>query len=178
MCRIVVIFLVLSVGATVCGAGNSRASQRGKTYGSKRYGYEIVLTGQYTMTPAYGQWDGDFPFGSSGKVDLIVDPHDRKFVVAAKPVAPGMSLPRWEAFVAGVKRESCSGLRRFRTTSLGGASAREFVNTCPGYNVITLAAVHKRRGYLFEYLAPPNFSAASDRRIYETGRRSFRFTGA
>jgi hypothetical protein len=179
MQRLAVMLVLVAVSATVCGAGSSRTSPRkgrGTTYASKRYGYQIVLTGPYTMTPAYGQWDGDFPFGSSGKVDLIVDPHDRKFIIAAKPVSPGMSLSRWEAFVAGVKRESCSTLRRFRTSSLGAAPAREFLDTCPGYNVITLAAVHERRGYLFEYLAPPSFSAASDRRTYEAGRRAFSFT--
>jgi hypothetical protein len=174
------IVLVLVLGATVSGSSGASprtfVSRPGTTYGSKQYGYKIVLSGQYTMTPAYGPWDGDFPFGSSGKVDLIVDGRDRKFIVAAKPVAPDMSLARWAAFVAGVKRESCSGLRRFRISSLGGAPAREFVNTCPGYDVITLAAVHKGRGYLFEYLSPPSFSAAFDRRTYEAGRRSFHFT--
>src|SRR5690242_14258862 len=170
MLRIAVVLLVVAAGAASCGVERSRASQRtsvpqkGTKFVSKRYRYEIVLKGHYTMTPAYGQWDGDFPFGSSGKVDLIVDQQDRKFVVAAKPVSRAMSLSRWAAFVAAVKRESCSGLRKFRASSLGGTRAREFLNTCPGYDVITLAAVHSGRGYLFEYLSPPSFSAASDRR--------------
>jgi hypothetical protein len=54
--------------------------------------------------------------------------------------------------------------------------AREFVNNCPGYDVITLAALHEGRGYLLEYLAPTQFSAASNRRTYDAGRRSFRFS--
>ena len=128
------------------------------------------------MIQAAAQWEGDFPYGASGLVDLILDPEDRKFIVAAKPVSPGMSLSRWLAFVVGVKRQACSRLRNFRTTSLGGVPAREFVNTCPGYDVITLAALHNRHGYLLEYVSPPNFSAASDRRTYEAGRRAFRFT--
>jgi hypothetical protein len=50
------------------------------------------------------------------------------------------------------------------------------VNSCPEYEVITLAALHKGRGYLLEYLSPSSFSAASDRRAYEAGRRAFQFT--
>jgi hypothetical protein len=122
------------------------------------------------------QWVGVFPFGASGQVDLIADVQDRKFVVAAKPVPSGMSLSRWEAFVVGVKRQECHGLRNFRASSLGGVPAREFVNTCPEYDVITLAALHKARGYLLEYVSPTKFSAASDRLTYEAGRRAFRFT--
>lgn len=128
------------------------------------------------MTPAPGRWDGGFPFGDSGEVDLIVDPQDRKFIVAAKPVSSRMSLARCETFVVRVKRQACHRLRNFRASSLGGARAREFVNSCPGYDVITLAALHKGRGYLLEYVSPSSFSAASDRRTYEAGRRSFQFT--
>lgn len=175
-----VMLLLVATGVTLCGSGSGEAFPRasgsgGTKYISKRYHYEIVLEGRYTMTPAYGQWDGDFPFGSSGKVDLIVDGRDRKFIVAAKRVSPGMSLSRWAAFIAGVKRESCTGLRRFRNSSLGGERAREFVNSCPGYDVITLAALHNGRGYIFEYLSPSGFSAAASRRTYEAGRRAFAF---
>jgi hypothetical protein len=107
---------------------------------------------------------------------LIIDPHDRKFVVAAKPVSSGTSLSRWAAFVVRVKRKACHGLRDFRASSLGGVPAREFVDSCPEYDVITLAALYKGRGYLLEYLSPASFSAASDRRTYEAGRRAFEFT--
>jgi hypothetical protein len=168
--------------AVLTDSANSRTSQTpfaahaGTTYRSKRYGYEIVLKGRYGMVPALEQWVGDFPFGASGQVDVITDVQDRKFIVAAKPVPSGMSLSRWKAFVVGVKRQVCHGLRNFRATSLGGAPAREFVNTCPEYDVITLAALHNGRGYLLEYVSPTMFSAASDRHTYEAGRRTFRFT--
>ena len=172
--RVCGVMLVIAVtGATLCGAANSRSSA---TYISKRYGYEIAPSGKYTMIQALLQWDGSFPFGASGMVDITIDSHDRKFIVAAKRVPSGMSLARWQAFVEGVKRQNCTRLRNFRSTSLGGVSAREFVNNCPDYNVITLAALHKGRGYLLEYLAPTQFSAALNRRTYESGRRSFRFT--
>jgi hypothetical protein len=131
------------------------------------------------MYPAAKPWVGeDFPFGGSGEVDQIADGwHDRKFIVAAKPVPPGMSLTRWEAFVVKVQRQICHGLRDFRASSLGGEPAREFVNSCPGYRVIVLAALHKGRGYLLNFLSAPNSSAASVRPIYEGGRRAFKFIG-
>jgi hypothetical protein len=180
--RIAALLLAALAAATAANAARSQPSHaqlaRGTstTYISKRYGYKIGLSGQYTMIQALLQWDGSFPFGASGMVDITLDSHDRKFIVAAKRVPPGMSLARWQAFVVGVKRQNCTRLRNFRSTSLGGVPAREFVNTCPGYDVITLAALHKGRGYLLEYLAPTNSSAASDRRTYEAGRRAFQFT--
>ena len=183
--RIAVTLLAIVASATVCGAASSRPSQttsalsESTRYISKRYGYEIVLRGRYWIVPAQRQWDGQFPFGASGQVDLIGDyTQDRKFVIAAKPVPPGMSLSRWEAFVVRLQRSFCHGLRSFRASSLGGEPAREFVNSCPAspeYEVITLAALHKGRGYLLNYLSPPSSNAVSDRRKYEAGRRALRF---
>jgi hypothetical protein len=176
------ILLVLLIAATAAQAArsqpaNARHALRGTTaHVSKRYGYEIVLGGKYTMVQAAAQWDGSFPFGASGMVDITMDPQDRKFIIAAKPVSSRMTLARWEAFVVAVKKQNCTRLRSFRSTSLGGVPAREFVNSCPDYDVITLAALHNKRGYLFEYLSPTGSSGSSARRTYEAGRRSFRFT--
>lgn len=47
---------------------------------------------------------------------------------------------------------------------------------CPGYDVITLIALHRGLGYMFSFVSPTQNAAASDRRIYDAGRRSFRFT--
>ena len=108
------------------------------------------------------------------------------FIVGAKPVTSGMSLRRWGAFVVSVQQQFCYGLRNFRASSLGGEPAQEFVNTCPiepapgaptsSYRVITLAALHNGRGYLLNFLSDPSSNAAAERRRYDAGRRSFRFT--
>lgn len=183
--RIAVTLLVVVASATVCGAASSRRSQppypptphTGTNYVSKRYGYSIVLKGKYLWFLAKQQWDGRFPFGDTGQVDLIAGVYqDYKFAVAAKPVPAGMTLSEWEAFVEGVQRQQCHGLRNFRATSLGGEPAREFVNDCPSYRVITLAALHNGRGYLLNHLSEPTSNAAADRRNYDAGRRSFQFT--
>lgn len=178
------VIVVLVTGASAYGAKTNRTSQRssaprvGAKYISKRYGYEIVLQGTFVMIPAQVPWAGSFPYGSSGEVDIIIDRHDRKFIVAAKPVPSGMALSRWEAFIVGLHRQVCGRLRNFRASSLGGVSAREFVSSCPEYEVTSLAAIHKGHGYLLEYLSPEvaHFSAAAARRTYEAGRRSFKFT--
>jgi hypothetical protein len=187
--RIAAMLLAVVASAIACGAASSRPSQTTSAppastkYVSKRYGYEIVLRGRYYILPAQRQWDGRFPFGATGQVDLIGGyTQDHRFAIAAKPVRSGMSLSRWGAFVVRVQRRFCHGLRNSRASSLGGEPAREFVNSCPpvgsspGFEVITLAALHKGRGYLLNYLSAPGYSAASDRRIYEAGRRAFKFT--
>jgi len=60
--------------------------------------------------------------------------------------------------------------------TLGGELAREFQLACGGpYDVIFLATVHDGRGYIFQFVSPTPNTAASDRRTYDAGRRSFRF---
>jgi hypothetical protein len=187
--RIAVGLLAVVASATVCGAASSRASQAssappaGKRYISKRYGYSIAPKGSYLWTPAKQNWDGRFPFGSTGQVDLIAGWYaatDDKFAVAAKPVPAGMTLSGWEAFVKGVQQQQCYRLRNFRASSLGGEPAQEFDNICPNspssWRVITLAALHNGRGYLINFLSEPSSNAAAERRNYDAGRRSFRFT--
>jgi hypothetical protein len=198
--RLAVALLVVVASATVCGAASSRTSDfaaassrtsqttstppASKKYISKRYGYSIVLRGKYIWQyRAKQQWDGRFPFGDTGMVDVIAGVYiDHKFGIAAEPVSPGMALSEWEAFVESVQQVECSAMRNFRATSLGGEQAQEFVNDCPGpapgttWRVITLAALHNGRGYLLNYLSGPSTNAAAERRTYDAGRRSFRFT--
>ena len=185
--RIAVALLAVVASATVCGAASSRASQAssappaGKRYISKRYGYSIAPKGSYLWTPAKQNWDGRFPYADTGQVDLIAGWYrDDKFLVSAMPVSAGTTLSEWEAFVKGVQDRYCGRLRNFRPSSLGGEPAQEFVNTCTATNtsswrVITLAVVHNGRGYLLNFLSEPNSNAAAERRIYDAGRRSFRF---
>jgi len=184
--RIAVTLLVVVASATVCGVASSRASQTispppaGNRYISKRYGYSIAPKGSYVFVPAKQNWDGRFPKGDTGQVDLIAGWYiNDKFVVSAMPVSAGTTLSEWEAFVVGVQRGYCSRLRNFRPSSLGGEPAQEFVNTCPNepsYRVITLAAVHNGRGYLINFVSESTSNAAAERRNYDAGRRSFRFT--
>jgi hypothetical protein len=116
--RVAVALLAVVASVTVWGAASSRAAQTisappaGKKYISKRYGYSIAPKGSYLFTPAKQQWDGRFPFGATGQVDLIAGWYvEDKFAVAAKPVPAGMTLSEWEACVEGVQQQFCYGLR-------------------------------------------------------------------
>ena len=153
------------------------ARPRGKRFVSKRYGYEIVLPARYDAYYTTEAWNGkDFPFGSSGKVDVFQDWGDRKFVAAATPLSAGPTLRKWEASYIATMESFCQKSRAFRKATLGGIAAREFINVCPGYDVIAVVALRRGRGYFFQFVSPTVNTAASDRRSFDAGRRTFRFT--
>jgi hypothetical protein len=158
------------------------AFAQGEKFVSKKYGYEIVLpAGRYQATYAsslrYYTWNGkDFPFGDSGVVDVFADRSDRKFIAAATRLSTGTTLRKWEASYIAVMQSVCKKARALRNTTLGGVPAREFTIVCPSYDVIAVAAVHRGRGYSFQFVSPTANTAASDRRIFDAGRRTFRFT--
>ena len=154
------------------------AFAQGKKFVSKRYGYEFVLpAGRYYATYASMAWNGkDFPFGDSGKVDVVDDGSDRKFIAAATRLSTGTTLRKWEASYIAVMQSFCRKARALRNTALGGVPAREFTIVCPIYDVIAVVALHRGRGYVFQFVSPSANTAASDRRIFDAGRRTFRFT--
>jgi hypothetical protein len=161
-------------------ATTERAAERSaprSTFVSKQYGYELVLSGRYSARYAIVLWSGGFPFGHLPDVDMFYDAQDRKFIIAAKRLSARATLRSWQAAHVATKESFCEKSRAFGKSTLDGEPAREFLNRCPSYDVITLVAVHRSRGYMFSFVSPTENAAASDRRIYDAGRRSFRFTG-
>jgi hypothetical protein len=156
----------------------TEAFPRGKKFVSKRYGYEFVLpAGRYYATYASMAWDvKEFPFGDSGKVDVLAGASDRKFIAAATRLSTGTTLRKWEASFIALMQSFCKKAQAFRNTTLGGVPAREFTIGCPIYDVIAVVALHRGRGYFFQFLSPSANTAASDRRIFDAGRRTIRFT--
>jgi hypothetical protein len=155
----------------------AEASAQGTKFVSKRYGYEVVLVGDWDAFYADIAWTGGTPHGSSGQVDVVIGTGDRKFIVAAKRVPAGTTLRKWEASrFADMQSVSCEMARAFRNTTLGGVAARESTSVCPGYDVILVAALHRGRGYIFQFMSPNANATASDRRMFDAGRRAFRFT--
>lgn len=178
---------MLAIGAAVAIAALGAESSAGKPsaeaakFVSKRYGYSLVLTGQWKATYAYARtgWTGNFPLMGSGQVDVFTDSTgERFFIVAATRVPAGTTLRTWERSHAEVMSGSafCRKARAFRSTKLGGGSAREFLVSCLIHDAIVVVAVHRGRGYTFQFVSPKEDSVASDRGIFEPGRRSFRFT--
>jgi len=156
----------------------AEAFAQGKKFVSKKYGYEIVLpAGRYSETYAHIAWNGkDFPFGGTFIVDTFRDDSDRKFIAAATRLSTGTTLRKWEASYIALMQSFCQKARALRNTTLGGVPAREFTIMCPEYDVIAVVALHRGRGYFFQFVSPSANTAASDRRIFDAGRRTFRFT--
>lgn len=146
---------------------------------SKRYGYSIVLAGQWKAKYARTGWTGNFPLMDSGEVDVFTDSTgERFFIVAATRIPAGTTLREWELSHAEVMSEFafCRNARVFRSTKLGRGSAREFLTRCLTHDAIVVVAVHGGRGFTFQFVSPKENSLASDRSMFEPGRRSFRFT--
>jgi len=176
---------MLAIGAAVAIAALGAESSAGKPsaeaakFVSKRYGYSLVLAGQWQARYARTGWTSNFPLMDSGEVDVFTDSTgERFFIVAATRVPPGTTLRQWERSHAEVMLgfAFCRKARAFRSTKLGGGSAREFLGSCLTHDAIVVVAVHRGRGYTFQFVSPKEDSVASDRDIFEPGRRSFRFT--
>jgi hypothetical protein len=138
-----------------------------------------VLSKAFDAFYAMSAWSGDtFPPGLTPSVDTFVGwQQDRKFIVAAKRLSPGTTLGSWQGSNVARMEWFCGRRSQaFRNSTLGGVPAREWVNVCPSYDVIVLVGVHRGRGYIFQFVSPTLNTAASDRRIYDSGQRSFRFT--
>jgi len=88
-----------------------------------------------------------------------------------------MGVSEWEARHVFSMQSFCKQAHAFGRSTLGGAPAKEFTEVCPDYDEIVLTAVHARRGYIFQLVSPTANSPTADRRSYEAGRRTFRFTG-
>jgi hypothetical protein len=155
---------------------------QGKKFVSKKYGYEFVFPAEdYAAFYARMAWNLKiFPGGDTGLVDVVVyaNPSDRKFVAAATRLPTGTTLRKFEASYLALLQEggTCKKVRTLRNTTLGGVAAREFTIRCPVYDIIAVVAIHRGSGYFFQFLSPYYFAAASDQRIFDAGRRTFRFT--
>ena len=160
----------------------TEASLQGKKFVSKKYGYEFVFpAGDYAAFYATMAWNLTiFPNGGTGFVDVVAMANisDRKFIAAATRLPTGTTLRKFEASYLALLQEGevCKKARALRNTTLGGVAAREFTIPCPDYDVIAVVAIHRGRGYFFQALSPTYNTAVSDRRIFDAGRRTFRFT--
>ena len=171
--------IVLAAVAFATESSPARPTAEPAKFVSKRYGYSIVLDGAWKAKYARTGWTGNFPLMDSGQVDVFTDSTGQRFfIVAATPVRPGTTLRRWVGSHAQVMSgfALCKKPRAYRSTRLGGGSAREFLESCYDHDAIVVAAVHRGRGYTFQFVSPRENSLASDRSIFEPGRRSFRFT--
>lgn len=171
------ILTVAAVAAVVAAAADGAANTR---FVSKMYRYSIVLPGEWMSRPASVPWTGGPPRLTSPEIDLYVRASDgRAVTVSAVPVRRSSTLRKWtRSFVdTAPAAAACTTRGGLRPSTLGGAPALSFEGRCSGaaHDFVMAATVRGGRAYLLALVSPSSYSGASDRRVFETVRRSFRF---
>jgi hypothetical protein len=171
------IVAVAAVALVVAAVGDGASRTR---FVSKMYGYSIVLPGEWTSRPASVRWTGGPPYSDSPEVDFYYRVADgRDVTVSAMSVPRSSTLRKWtNKFLATVPAAAgCTTSPAVRATTLGGARALTFGGRCSAaaHDFLMVAATRGGRVYLLALASPSTYSAASDRRVFETVRTSFRF---
>jgi hypothetical protein len=182
--------IAIATSAAVAGCGTSGATPATKAvtarkavpqgeFISHRYGFRVTLTPRWSEKDADVAWDGRKLQGlDSDQFANFNDPRTgRALVVAAAPVPKGMRLPEWRAAMVRAAPSFCSQPSSAEQKTLGGEPALAWTATCSdGFDVKKLAALHGTRGYMVFLASPTARNDAEDGRIFDSIRRSFRFT--
>ena len=156
----------------------TRPSAPPQKFESKPYGFRVTLTADWSEADALVDWNGTELQGlASPAWARFTDPAGRTLVAAAARVAKGTQLAEWRAAMVRAAPAVCSESSSVEETTLGGEPALAWTATCSdGYDVNKLAALHGKRGYMILLASLTANDDAEDRRIFESIRRSFRFT--
>ena len=147
---------------------------------SQRYSFRVTLTKDWSEDDAQVAWNGKKlqGLGSAAFANFTDPATGRTLVAAAARAAKGMGLAEWRAAMVRAAPPVCSESSSVEQTTLGGEPALAWTATCSdGYDVNKLAALRGKRGYMILLASPKANDTAEDRRIFESTRRSFRFTG-
>lgn len=173
--------VVLVVMLALAGAGAGDAAT-GTTFRSTQYHYSLTLpghAGSWRVTAAVVRWtvldlEG---LDSPAFDDLAQSQRGWNVAVAARTMRAGTTLRSWTTTVVGLTPGGCERPRTVASTTLGNVSARIFRHTCSdGFDVTKVTAMHRGQGYIVLFASNAANTAASDRRVFEALRRSFRFT--
>ena len=190
---------IATVAAAACGSSESkRATQATQTratatqvatttrpalppqkFISHRYRFAVTLTNTWLEHDALVDWNGKKLQGlESAAFANFTDPATgRTLAVADARAATGMGLAEWRAAMVRAAPPACSDSSSAEKTTLGGEPALTWTATCSdGYDVDKLATLHRTRGYMVLLASPTANNKAQDGRIFESIRRSFRFT--
>jgi hypothetical protein len=166
--------------ATSHAVATPRPATAAKDFVSKRYGFHVTLTKAWTEADARSNWDGQKLHGLDAPdfANFTHSGYDRVLVTAAAPVAKGMQLAAWRAAMVRAAPSACTESSSATRTTLGGEAALTWTATCSdGYAVHKLAALHGKRGYMIFLTSTTASDKATNRRIFESIRKSFRFDG-
>jgi len=159
-------------------AETTRPSPRPRTFTSRRYGFRVTLTKEWSGNDAITDWNGkDLPGLQSGIFANFTNTGTgRTLAAAAVRPAKRMGLAAWRATMVRAAPSVCSESSSARPTTLDGEPGLAWTARCSdGYHVNKLAAVHGTRGYIILLASTAN-NHAEDQQIFESIRRSFRFT--
>jgi hypothetical protein len=146
---------------------------------SQRYRFRVTLTEAWSGDDALVAWNGKKlqGLGSTAFANFTDPPTGRTLVVGAARGATGEQLAEWRAAMVRAAPAVCADSSSVEHTTIGGEPALAWAATCSdGYDVNKLAALHGRRGYMILLASPTANDNAADRDIFESTRRSFRFT--
>jgi hypothetical protein len=166
---------------TTRAKSTARPAAPAETFLSKADHFRVALTKDWSESDATERWDGSqLPGISSPTFARFSDPTTgRTLLVATARPAKGMKLSDWRAAMVHAAPAVCDESRSAKTTTLGGEPALAWTSKCSdGYQVNKLAALHGSHGYvvLLPSLAAAGTTDAENLRVFESMRRSFRFT--
>lgn len=177
------------VGAAGCGSSATKPATQAvsatrsppaaaQTFTSKRYRFRVTLTKAWTEADALDQWNGKQLQGLASRAfaNFTDGATGRALAAAAAPVTKGMELDKWRMAMVRATPDVCSEPSSAKGTTLGGEPALAWTTKCSdGYDVDKVAALHGRRGYMILLASKADGDHASDRRVFESMRGSFRF---
>jgi hypothetical protein len=160
------------------GATAAPAAAAPQKFASQRYGFRVTLRNDWSEQDATQAWNGKRLEGiGSSDFANFTNRGGRALVAAAARVPKATRLAQWRAAMVRAAPDFCTESSSARRTTLGGEPALAWTAACSdGYKVNKIAALHGRRGYMVFLPSPTGTSAAGDRRMFESIRRSFRFT--
>jgi hypothetical protein len=163
---------------TATEAATTTRAAAAQRFMSQRYSFRVTLTRAWSEHEARSAWNGKKLEGiDSPHFANFEDPTGRTLVAGAAPVAKGTGLAEWRAAMVRAAPPFCSESPSVKQTTLGGEPALAWTAACSdGYHVNKIAALHARRGYIILLPSPTANGTTNDRRIFESIRRSFRFT--
>ncbi|MCU1472894.1 hypothetical protein [Amnibacterium sp.] len=145
---------------------------------SKRYHFRLTLPQGWSGVDAQDVWDGKALQGqeSPAFADFADSKTQRVFTIGAAPAAKGIQLTPWRAAVVRGVRAGCVDARTAKKVVLGDEPALTWTATCGEVNPVKFAFVHGDRGYAAIFEASGSSMNAADLAVFDSIRRSFRFT--
>jgi hypothetical protein len=151
-----------------------------QTFTSESYDFRVVLTEDWSAADALVDWDGGAWTGIDAPTfaRFTNASTGRTLLVAAARAPKGTTLTEWRAAMVQDAPQICVQSESADETTLDGEPALEWTSACgDGYDVIRLATLHGKRGYIVLLPSATDNDDAEDQRVFESIRRSFRFTG-